>query len=65
MDRVIITTDHCLKCRRKKVMYEEMNLPLREIKANSEEGKTLIKKFNIKNAGVILDLDKERILEDD
>lgn len=46
-------------------MYEDMKMPLREIKADSEEGAKLIKQFNIKEAGTIIDLDTERVLEDD
>jgi len=65
MNRVIITTNNCLECRRKKVKYEEMKLPLREIKADSEEGSKLVKQFNLMKAGVILDLDTGRVLEDD
>jgi len=64
MRRIIITTQNCPDCRTKKVRYQDMKLPLDEIKADSEQGKMLIEKFDLKRAGAIIDLDEMRLIDE-
>jgi len=64
MRRVILTTKNCRECRIKKVRFEDMGLPLDEIEADSEQGKMLIERFDLKKAGTIIDLDEMRILDE-
>lgn len=64
MRRIMITTPNCSICRTKKVKFQDLGLPLDEIEADSEQGRILTKKFRLKRAGVIIDLDEMRVLDE-
>lgn len=62
MQRVIITTPHCIECRSKKQIWDANGVSYREIEANSKEGQELIAKLNITAGGTVVDLDKMEII---
>lgn len=60
---IVLTQQNCPSCENIKRALTLNGIPFREVSATSEEGKMLIKNYNIRSAGTIISEEKNSVVK--
>lgn len=60
---IVLTSPCCGRCMVIKNILTSKGIPFREVSADSEEGKRYVKVFDIRSAGVVIDVNTQKLIE--